>query len=227
MEKAYNQINIRSLQAAIQEFNNTIGLPNKLPNLIATTQSLNEQYFDFETERTIRMAFGDNVIVGDLRATLYRDYKDKPNELRSALQFGIDSKQIEKLNLKSSISEANKTEYKAKPNTTNSMNTAQDKTDKYFDKDIESMLKTAFEDGTITIEVRALLFKQYQDKPNELRRLLNEMAKHRLNYLNSLTYPQLDKLGFAKELMQRDVMSFLRKFKAYFGVDYKGNLTID
>jgi len=227
MERANNQIDIRSLQAAIQELNNTIGLPKKLPNLIASTQYLNEKYFDLETESILRMAFGDNVVVGDLRATLYRGYKDKPDELRSALQFGIDSKQIEKLNLKANIAETNKTEEKTKPNTANAMETKQDKTDKYFDKDIESMLKTAFEDGTITIEVRALLFKQYQDKPNELRSLLTSMAASRLRYLLSLTYPQLDKLGLVEELMQRDVMGFLRLFKAYFGVDYKGKLNID
>jgi hypothetical protein len=100
---------------------------------------------------------------------------------------------------------------------------------------VKEMLDKALADKKITVALQKTLQAQYEAKPDELKNLLDNMQPYQSiteqissektkidEKFKSLSYQQLDKAGLLPSLKESNIDLFKEKFKAEYGVDYKG-----
>lgn len=88
--------------------------------------------------------------------------------------------------------------------------------------DVDAMIKQAVKDNDITPDEANDLRVRYKNDPQGLHSIINDHARKRLQYLESLSFPEIDKKdGLAEELIRRDYATYRKKYVAYYGKEPK------
>lgn len=89
-----------------------------------------------------------------------------------------------------------------------------------IDETVELQLKRAYEQNTIQAEQMPTLKKHFENRPNDLKDLLQSFSLQRLSYLLQMPWVDLDKNDLLKELKTKDLMGFKKRFKEHFNTEY-------
>jgi hypothetical protein len=87
-------------------------------------------------------------------------------------------------------------------------------------EEVDKILYKAYEEKTIKAIMMPELKEEYKDQLPELKELLEKMSNERTDFLNQMSWKELEQNKILQEFKHRNFESYKKKYQDHFGIEY-------